>query len=113
MHLLERESALDALGGWFAEAWAGRGRLVLVRGEAGVGKTALVDEFALRHRQVARVLRGACDALTPPRPLGPLVDVAPALGGRLDQLLAPRRLGRCCSPPCSHGCATAGWRPCW
>ena len=93
MQLLERESALDALGGWFAEAQAGRGRLVLVGGEAGVGKTALVDEFALRHRQAARVLRGACDALTTPRPLGPLADVAPALGGRLDQLLrdeAPR-----------------------
>jgi tetratricopeptide (TPR) repeat protein len=95
MQLLERESALDALGGWFAEARAGRGRLVLVGGEAGVGKTALVDEFALRHRQVARVLRGACDPLTTPRPLGPLADVAPALGGRLDQLLrdeAPREV---------------------
>jgi hypothetical protein len=49
MPLLERESALDALGGWFAEARAGRGRLVLVGGEAGVGKTALVEEFALRQ----------------------------------------------------------------
>ena len=77
MPLLEREPALDRLGGWFAEARAGRGRLVLVGGEAGVGKTALVDEFVLRHRQVARVLRGACDPLTTPRPLGPLADVAP------------------------------------
>jgi DNA-binding CsgD family transcriptional regulator len=95
MQLLERESALDALGGWFAEARAGRGRLVLVDGEAGVGKTTLVEEFALRHRQAARVLWGACDALTTPRPLGPLADVAPALGGRLDQLLrdeAPREV---------------------
>jgi ATP/maltotriose-dependent transcriptional regulator MalT len=92
MHLLERESALDALGGWFSEARAGRGRLVLVGGEAGVGKTALVTEFALRQRQAARVLWGACDPLITPRPLGPLADVAPALGG-LDQLLsdeAPR-----------------------
>ena len=84
MQVLEREPALDALGGWFAEARAGRGRLVLVGGEAGVGKTALVEEFAVRHRQAARVLRGACDPLTTPRPLGPLADVAPALGGRLD-----------------------------
>jgi DNA-binding CsgD family transcriptional regulator len=92
MPLLERESALDALGGWFSEARAGRGRVVLVGGEAGVGKTALVTEFAARHRQAARVLWGACDPLTTPRPLGPLADVAPALGG-LDQLLgdeAPR-----------------------
>jgi DNA-binding CsgD family transcriptional regulator/tetratricopeptide (TPR) repeat protein len=95
MQLLERESALDALGGWFAEARAGRGRLVLAGGEAGVGKTTLVNEFALRHRQAARVLLGACDPLTTPRPLGPLADVAPALGGRLDQLLrdeAPREV---------------------
>jgi predicted ATPase len=95
MQLLERESALDTLGGWFAEARAGRGRLVLVAGEAGVGKTTLVNEFALRHRQAARVLRGACDPLTTPRPLGPLSDVAPAVGGRLDRLLrdeAPREV---------------------
>jgi predicted ATPase len=93
MQLLEREPALDALGDWFAEARAGRGRLVLVAGEAGVGKTRLVDEFAARYGQAARVLWGACDPLTTPRPLGPLADVAPALGGRLDQLLrdeAPR-----------------------
>ena len=95
MPLLERESALDTLGGWFAEARAGRGRLVLVSGEAGVGKTTLVNEFALQHRQAARVLQGACDPLTTPRPLGPLADIAPALGGRLDQLLleeAPREV---------------------
>jgi DNA-binding CsgD family transcriptional regulator len=95
MQLLERESALDTLGGWLAEARAGRGRLVLVGGEAGVGKTTLVNEFALRQRPVARVLWGACDPLTTPRPLGPLADMAPALGGRLDQLLrdeAPREV---------------------
>jgi predicted ATPase len=41
MQLLEREPALDALGGWFAEARANHGRMVLVGGEAGVGKTTL------------------------------------------------------------------------
>jgi predicted ATPase len=93
MQLLERDPALDALGGWLAEARAGRGRLVLVGGEAGVGKTTLVEAFAARHRPAARVLVGACDPLTTPRPLGPLADVAPALGGRLEGLLrqqAPR-----------------------
>ncbi|HEV2871212.1 MAG TPA: AAA family ATPase, partial [Actinomycetota bacterium] len=87
MQLIEREPALDALGGWFAEARAGRGRLVLIGGEAGVGKTTLVNEFSVRHRHAGRILWGACDALTTPRPHGPLADVAPALGGRLDQLL--------------------------
>ena len=95
MRLLEREPALDALGGWFAEARAGHGRVVLVGGEAGVGKTTLVNEFSARIGQAGRILRGACDALTTPRPHGPLADVAPALGGRLDQLLreeAPREV---------------------
>ena len=53
MQLLERASALDALGGWLADARAGRGRLVLVGGEAGVGKTSLLDEFAARQRPAA------------------------------------------------------------
>ena len=95
MQLLEREPALDALGGWFAEARAGQGRVVLVGGEAGVGKTTLVNEFSVRHGQAGRILRGACDVLATPRPHGPLADVAPALGGRLDQLLrdeAPREV---------------------
>ena len=70
MQLIEREPALDALGGWFAEARAGRGRLVLIGGEAGVGKTTLVNEFSVRHRHAGRILRGACDALTTPRPHG-------------------------------------------
>jgi predicted ATPase len=69
MELLEREPALDALGGWCAEARAGQGRPVLVSGEAGVGKTTLINEFAVRRQQPARVLRGACDALTTPPPL--------------------------------------------
>jgi predicted ATPase len=95
MQLLEREPALDALGGWFAEARANHGRVVLVGGEAGVGKTTLVNEFSVRQGHAGRILRGACDALTTPRPHGPLADVAPALGGRLDQLLreeAPREV---------------------
>jgi predicted ATPase len=58
--LLERETFLDVLGG-------PPGRLVLVGGEAGVGKTALVREFA----EDRRALWGACDPLQTPRALGP------------------------------------------
>ena len=49
MRLLEREAALAALDEYAADACAGDGRLVLVAGEAGVGKTALVA--ALRERR--------------------------------------------------------------
>jgi DNA-binding CsgD family transcriptional regulator/tetratricopeptide (TPR) repeat protein len=95
MELLERASVLDTLGGLLAEARAGRGRLVLVGGEAGVGKTSLAAEFCNRQRHAAGILWGACDPLSTPRPLGPLVDIAPAAGGRLAELLrgeAPREV---------------------
>lgn len=45
MDLLEREQQLEELDGWLREAAAGQGRFVLVGGEAGVGKTALVGRF--------------------------------------------------------------------
>src|SRR5215217_5172945 len=53
-----------------------RGRMELVGGEAGVGKTTLLRRFCDQQGHSARVLWGACDALFTPRPLGPLQDVA-------------------------------------
>jgi DNA-binding CsgD family transcriptional regulator len=86
--LLERTEDLKALEGFLGDAAKGRGGLVLLAGEAGVGKTALVDHFASTHASSARVLVGACDPLATPRPLGPLVDIARRLGGGLENLLA-------------------------
>jgi Cdc6-like AAA superfamily ATPase len=43
--LLEREPALEALASALGEAAAGEGRVALVYGEAGIGKTSLVDHF--------------------------------------------------------------------
>jgi DNA-binding CsgD family transcriptional regulator len=80
--LLEREPYAEALEGWLGEARAGRGRLVLLAGEAGIGKTALVRRFCARDRG-PRVLWGACDGLRTPRPLGPFVDIAADTGGVL------------------------------
>ena len=48
----------------------------LVSGEAGIGKTSLVECFLERHHAEIRVLWGACEALFTPRPLGPLYDIA-------------------------------------
>jgi len=92
MGLLERTSALDDLRRWFSDARARRGRLVLVEGEAGVGKTSLLEAFAARHRDptrspAPRLLWAGCDPSTTPRPLGPFADLAPALGGRVAALL--------------------------
>jgi DNA-binding CsgD family transcriptional regulator/tetratricopeptide (TPR) repeat protein len=67
-----------------------RGRLVLIGGEAGVGKTALVHHFAEAQRAV-RVLAGACDPLFTPHPLGPLLDIAQVVGGQLKALVEDGR----------------------
>ena len=74
--LLERIPFLTDLEDALGEARAGAGRLVLVSGEAGIGKTALVETFCGLHADEARVLRGACDGLHTPRPLGPFLDIA-------------------------------------
>ncbi len=84
MSLLERRPQVEALVAYAAEARAGDGRLVLVAGEAGVGKSTLVEavESAVRETQPdARWLWGRCDGQFTPRPLGPVVEVAELLGG--------------------------------
>jgi len=90
--LLEREAQLASLGEYAGEARQGDGRLVLIAGEAGVGKSALVEEVE-RGLPEATWCWGACDGLFTPRPLGPLFDIASTLGGELLELCradAPR-----------------------
>jgi DNA-binding CsgD family transcriptional regulator/tetratricopeptide (TPR) repeat protein len=92
MSLVERSSALADLRKWNDEVQAGQGRLVLVGGEAGVGKTSLLKEFVAARPEGAhgvrpRLLWSACDTLATPRPLGPLADVAAAFGGKVEALL--------------------------
>jgi DNA-binding CsgD family transcriptional regulator/tetratricopeptide (TPR) repeat protein len=81
--LLERELLLDSLESCLDHAAAGEGLMVLVSGEAGIGKTALMQHFCSTAARGARVLLGACDAMHTPRPLGPLFDIASVMGGDL------------------------------
>jgi predicted ATPase len=85
--LLEREQALAALHEAFAIAATGSGRAVLVAGEAGIGKSALVRAFVDSVRRRVRVLEGACDPLFTPSPLAPLAEVAHETGGPLAELV--------------------------
>jgi len=87
MQLLEREQFFDELEAILSDVAGGKGRFVIVTGEAGIGKTSLVERFAEVNKQNARVLWGACDALFTPRPLGPLYDIAHQTRGPLLALL--------------------------
>src|SRR3954466_10087069 len=84
--LLERERELSTLGECLdGVRSSSRGRLVFVAGEAGAGKTALLRRFCEDGADGARVLWGACDALSAPRPLGPFVDIAESTAGEVAQ----------------------------
>ena len=80
--LLERDDLLEQLRAARAEG----GRLVFVGGEAGVGKTTLVHEFAARSGE--DVLFGACENLTTPTPLGPFLDVGDVAAAGEPRLVA-------------------------
>src|SRR4051812_21226041 len=81
--LLERDAPLAALLTALDEAETGHGSIALVSGEAGIGKTSLVREFATRAEARARLLQAACDDLVTPRTLGPLHDAAAGTHGPL------------------------------
>ena len=82
MELLERKKCLAELTDWLRSAIEGAGCIALLGAEAGIGKTALLQEFA-KAPLGARVLWGGCDALFAPRPLGPLYDIARQTQGEL------------------------------
>ena len=76
MQLLERDELLTVLKDALDSATTREGRLVVLTGEAGAGKSALVRAFLAEHAAGATIRVGACDPLTTPRPLGPLQDMA-------------------------------------
>lgn len=92
MRLLERDRLLAVLTDRADRARRREGQLVLVSGEAGIGKTALLERLE-EGMGDARWAWGACDGLFTPRPLGPLFDLAARLGGQLREVCesgAPR-----------------------
>jgi len=87
MDLLERERSLADLTDWLRSAGQQGGCIALLAGEAGIGKTTVLQEFA-RQQTGVRVLWGACDALFTPRPLAPLHDIARQTRGALAAAIA-------------------------
>ena len=85
--LLERGSELAKLCSCVdAIEHGAAGRVVLLGGEAGVGKTALVEALAAA-RPEARIVRGECEPLFAPPALGPLLGIAEEVGGTLKALV--------------------------
>jgi DNA-binding CsgD family transcriptional regulator len=73
--LLEREAELAAFEAALEAAERKVGSVMLISGEAGIGKTTLVQEVVERAGERGRVLVGACDDLLTPRTLGPFRDM--------------------------------------
>lgn len=84
--LLERDGPQAELDRLLTAARSGAGALVLLSGDAGLGKTSLARTFATGSG--VRVLWGACEPLEAPRPLGPLHQIAVATGGELAAVMA-------------------------
>ncbi|MFF1354982.1 ATP-binding protein [Streptomyces sp. NPDC058297] len=95
MDLLEREAVLQDLTSHLRAAVSGTGQLALLRGEAGIGKTTVVHQLAKLADPHIRILVGACDPLATPRPLGPLMDLAPRLGRAVRTALTGALAGTC------------------
>ena len=74
--LVGRDRELGVLRDHLAGALAGRGSLVLISGEAGIGKTALAESLCHEAaEQGALVLVGRCYDLTETPPYGPWVEL--------------------------------------
>ncbi len=76
VELLERDRPMAELDEVLAAAASGHGSLVIVGGEAGIGKTRLLTDWTARAAERARIAWGACDDLSTPIVLGPIHDIA-------------------------------------
>lgn len=85
--LLERDELLAQLKAHADAASRREGRMVFLGGEAGVGKTSLVESHRRWLGQRWLVLKGACEPMTAPRPLGPLFDLAAAVSPEFEELI--------------------------
>ena len=102
MKLIERDAPLQALRQAQDEVATGSDRIVLLSGEAGISKSALVDHFLHDQSPPWRIIWAACDNLFAPRPLGPVYDIAAQLQGELARCLRRQRRSFC-NLPCLSG----------
>lgn len=77
--LVERDRVIAWLDDQLAKAHAGFGHIAVVSGEAGIGKSAVVSTFAAALPLGTNVFACACDPLSSPVPLGPVLELRDAL----------------------------------
>jgi class 3 adenylate cyclase/tetratricopeptide (TPR) repeat protein len=102
MPFVGRDAELRRLAERLAEAGAGRGRLALVAGEPGIGKTRLAEELAeVAHRKGVAVLWGRCIEGEWAPPYAPFVEVLEVLATTAppEQLVVDLGLG---AAPLAH-----------
>ena len=58
--LVGREQVLAAASSVLSNAWVGGGQFLLISGEAGIGKTAVLAALITQAGPGSRVLRGSC-----------------------------------------------------
>jgi DNA-binding CsgD family transcriptional regulator len=78
--ILEREAELSVLADAVRAARGRCGSVVLVMGEAGIGKSSLVKALRSHLPAEGRQLVGYCDDLATPRTLGPFRDLVGSVG---------------------------------
>ncbi len=96
-----RERELAKLEGLLREMLQGQGRMAFLTGDAGQGKTALMDEFARRAMQIhpeLLVASGKCNALAGSGdPYLPFRDVMAMLSGDVENRWAAGSIGKECA----------------
>ena len=84
MDLLERDSYLTELRRLLGDGIGGRGRLLLLGGEAGVGKSSLVNAFCQQLNGEISQIHSSCDAISTPSPLSAVRAYAASIGVPFD-----------------------------
>jgi ATP/maltotriose-dependent transcriptional regulator MalT len=87
MELLERGTELSLLRDRLCEAASRRGSIVLLSGEAGIGKSSVLQAWLADPGEDAQLLVGWCDDFLTRRTLGPLHDIARTVGGELAEAI--------------------------
>ena len=90
--LVGRDACIATIDRTLDDVQAGRGRTLLISGEAGIGKSRLIA--ALRDRAAAAALfQGSCFERDHSLPYAPVVDALRTLCGGLEPAAALQRLG--------------------